>query len=95
VKGLLEQAGYTVYNPTLPYHNPTQAWNPTDGMVAVQTYVDVFKKVGALVDIEAGDNRRGQCLAGSARKVSLQTLCIMADNNNTHQHVCDNLRSPA
>ena len=22
VKGLLQQAGFTVYNPTLPYHSP-------------------------------------------------------------------------
>ncbi|CAK0738454.1 hypothetical protein CVIRNUC_001045 [Coccomyxa viridis] len=45
VKGLLEAAGYTVYNPTLPYHSPTDAWNPTDGEVQVQTYVDTFLKV--------------------------------------------------
>lgn len=45
VKGLLQQAGYTVYNPTLPYHSPTHAWNPTDGQVSCQTYVDTWKKV--------------------------------------------------
>lgn len=82
VKGLLEQAGYTVYNPTLPYHNPMQAWNPTDGVVAVQTYVDVFKKVRALADIGAGDNDRGQHSRESdSRKASSETLCMMADNN--------------
>ena len=45
VKGLLQQAGFTVYNPTLPYHSPTDAWNLADGQVACQTYVDAFKKV--------------------------------------------------
>ncbi len=45
MKGLLEAAGYTVYNPTLPYHSPTDAWNPTDGEVQVQTYVDTFLRV--------------------------------------------------
>ena len=44
VKGLLQQAGFTVYNPTLPFHYPGQPWNPTDGEVSVQTYVDVYKK---------------------------------------------------
>ena len=45
MKGLLEEAGYTVYNPTLPYHSPTDAWNPTDGEVQVQTYVGTLLKV--------------------------------------------------
>ena len=83
VKGLLEQAGYTVYNPTLPYHNPMQAWNPTDGIVAVQTYVDVFKKVSAFADIRAGINDRGPCIAGDTRKVSPYTLRMMADHNTS------------
>ena len=34
-----------MYNPTLPYHSPTDAWNPTDGEVQVQTYVDTLLKV--------------------------------------------------
>ena len=28
VKGLLQQAGFTVYNPTLPFHSPTNALEP-------------------------------------------------------------------
>ena len=83
VKGLLEQAGYTVYNPTLPYHNPMQAWNPTDGIVAVQTYVDVFKKVGAFADIRAGENDKGLRIADNTRKVPPDTLCMLADHNTS------------
>ena len=45
VKGLLQQAGFTVYNPTLPYHSPTNAWNIADGQVSCQIYVDALKKV--------------------------------------------------
>ena len=46
VKGLLEAAGYTVYNPTLPYHFPNDTWNINDGLVTIQQYVDVYKGVG-------------------------------------------------
>ena len=45
VKGLLEAAGYTVYNPTLPYHFPNDTWNINDGLVTIQQYVDVYKGV--------------------------------------------------
>lgn len=45
VKGLLEQAGYTVYNPTLPYHEPGTAWNFTDGIVDYNLYMDTIVKV--------------------------------------------------
>ncbi len=48
VKGLLQQAGFTVYNPTLPFHSPTNAWNLADGEVNCQTYVDTWKKVRAV-----------------------------------------------
>ena len=45
VKGLLEAAGYTVYNPTLPYHFPNDTWNLSDGLVTIQQYIDVYKGV--------------------------------------------------
>ena len=45
VKGLLEQAGYTVYNPTLPYHEPSCPWNITDGIVDSSRYVDAIVQV--------------------------------------------------
>ena len=48
VKGLLQQAGFTVYNPTLPFHSPTNAWNLADGEVNCQTYVDTWKEVRAV-----------------------------------------------
>ena len=50
VKGLLEAAGYTVYNPTLPYHFPNDTWNINDGLVTIQQYVDVYKGVSTLLD---------------------------------------------
>ncbi len=39
VKGLLEAAGYAVYNPTLPYHDPGNPWQAADGNLSAATYV--------------------------------------------------------
>jgi pimeloyl-ACP methyl ester carboxylesterase len=49
VKGLLEQAGYTVYNPTLPYHDPSAPWNITDGIVDSSLYVDTIVQVPCFI----------------------------------------------
>ena len=53
VKGLLQQAGFTVYNPTLPFHSPTNPWNLADGKVDCQTYVDTWKKVSPMPLVQA------------------------------------------
>jgi hypothetical protein len=45
VKGLLEEAGYQVFNPTLPFHAPWEHWSYTSGSVSVQLYVDTYIKV--------------------------------------------------
>lgn len=48
VKGLLEQAGYQVFNPTLPFHTPYDHWSFSDGEMTVQKYVDVYIQVRAI-----------------------------------------------
>ncbi|CAL8463657.1 g3191 [Coccomyxa elongata] len=45
VKGLLEQAGHQVFNPTLPFHAPYDHWSWADGQMTVQKYVDVYIQV--------------------------------------------------
>ena len=45
VQGLLEEAGYLVYAPTLPYHEPNTQWSPTQGELKIQDYVDYLKTV--------------------------------------------------
>ena len=39
VKGLIEDAGYEVFNPSLPYHNgPADAYTVSDGPVTADDY---------------------------------------------------------
>ena len=45
VQGMLEDAGYLVYAPTLPYHEPNTPWTPTQGELKIQDYVDYLKTV--------------------------------------------------
>ncbi len=45
VQGLLEDAGYLVYAPTLPYHAPNTQWSPNQGELKAQDYVDYLKLV--------------------------------------------------
>ena len=45
VQGVLEEAGYLVYAPTLPYHEPGTQWSPSQGAVSAQNYVDYLKQV--------------------------------------------------
>ncbi len=42
---MLEDAGYLVYAPTLPYHEPNTKWSPTQGELKIQDYVDYLKTV--------------------------------------------------
>ena len=45
VQGVLEEAGYLVYAPTLPYHEPDTQWTPNQGELRAQDYVDYLKVV--------------------------------------------------
>ena len=47
MKGLLEQAGHQVFNPTLPFHTPYDHWSWIDGQMTVQKYVDVYIQVSS------------------------------------------------
>ncbi|CAL8463647.1 g3181 [Coccomyxa elongata] len=40
VIGVLQDAGYVVYAPTLPYHDPGTQWSPEQGTLKAQDYVD-------------------------------------------------------
>lgn len=42
VKGLLEAAGYAVYNPTLPFHDPLSPWAEADGNMSAGAYVEAI-----------------------------------------------------
>ncbi len=58
VKGLLEQAGHQVFNPTLPFHAPYDHWSWMDGQMTVQKYVDVYIQVGAKCMCQAAPTDR-------------------------------------
>ncbi|CAL5223914.1 g6512 [Coccomyxa viridis] len=73
VKGLLQQAGFTVYNPTLPFHSPTNAWNLADGQVNCQTYVDTWKKTILDNDLQ-NTTLVGHSLAGVWMQLLLQQI---------------------
>ena len=45
VAGLLRGAGFTVYTPTLPYHEPGTEWSPSQGQLQAQDYVDYLTNV--------------------------------------------------
>ena len=38
-------AGYVVYAPTLPYHEPGTQWSPDQGTLKAQDYVDYIIRV--------------------------------------------------
>lgn len=38
-------AGYVVYAPTLPYHEPGTQWSPDQGTLKAQDYVDYIIQV--------------------------------------------------
>ena len=49
LKGLLEDAGYDVFNPSLPYHNgPADAYNISDGAVSANDYAQSLASVRCL-----------------------------------------------
>ena len=48
VVGMLEDAGYLVYAPTLPYHEPGTGWSPSQGQLQAQDYVDYIINVSAV-----------------------------------------------
>lgn len=46
VVGLLEDAGYAVFNPSLPYHDsPSDAYNKSDGAVTADDYAQSLASV--------------------------------------------------
>lgn len=49
VQGVLENAGYLVYAPTLPYHAPNTQWTPNQGELRAQDYVDYLKMVSIAI----------------------------------------------
>ena len=58
VQGVLEEAGYLVYAPTLPYHEPDTQWTPNQGELRAQDYVDYLKVVshpGSCSKFHSGD----------------------------------------
>lgn len=48
VVGALEDAGYLVYAPTLPYHEPGTGWSPSQGQLQAQDYVDYIINVSLI-----------------------------------------------
>ncbi len=50
VVGMLRDAGYAVFAPTLPYHEPGTKWTPSQGQLQAQDYVDYIANVRAAHD---------------------------------------------
>ena len=62
---MLEDAGYLVYAPTLPYHAPNTQWTPNQGELKAQDYVDYLKAVRHQRAV------RPSCLSGSRKKLCM------------------------
>lgn len=79
VKGLLEQAGYQVFNPTLPFHAPNVHWSFADGQMTVQKYVDTYIQVRTSSAMPAQLNAHWAALTGTMYSSEPQLIdCTVA-----------------
>ena len=56
--GMLRDAGYAVFAPTLPYHEPGTEWTPSQGQLQAQDYVDYIVNVRAALLFWHASGRR-------------------------------------
>lgn len=82
VKGLLEDAGYTVYNPTLPFHYPNAGWNYSDGTIDANLYVDTIVQVSPPVTfLQAALPFTPHCWPLQGKTFALCVLQVIQENS--------------
>eukprot|EP00884_Botryococcus_braunii_P006988 jgi/Botrbrau1/16290/Bobra.0066s0062.4 len=73
VRGLLEEQGYRVYTPTLPYHEPYTKWNASYPSIQASDYVDaiveLFEKHGLENAILVGHSLSGVWLQLTLQRI--------------------------